>query len=168
MRILAALFLAATAAGGAQASSIVSIEPMRESIGPSTIVLGAPDGATVEEPGGPSVTFLSGSSRGPSIVVLGDPAATDEKVAATPPRAKPSGMRPMPMVIRGGLVGEVFVRQAPAGAAQAAAPGQPAALDPNDRGTPAKRKALKRSQQLLQEQASAPPAAPEPAAPPGE
>ncbi len=168
MRILAALFLAATATGGAQASSIVSLEPMRENIGPSMIVLGAADGATVEEPGGPPVTVLSRSSSGPSIIVLGDPAPTDEKVAAIPPDAKPSSMRAMPMVIRGGLAGEVFVRQAPAGASQAAAPGQPAALDPNDKGTPAKRKALKRRQQQQREQALAPAAAPEAAAPLGE
>ncbi len=148
------------------------------------IVLGAPAGVTVEEPGGPSittvaaegsqdfpsVTFLSGSSGGPSIIVLGDPVATDEKVAAIPQSTdtKASSMGPMPMVIRGGLVGEAFVRQAPAGASQASAPDQPPALNPDDRGTPAKRKALKRRQQQLEQQQAAAPAAPEPAAPPGE
>ena len=161
MRILAA-FLLAMAAGGAQASSIIVLEPMRESIGPSIVVVGGHKGVTVEEPVGPSittvangsqnspsVTFLSGSVGGPSIIILRDPAATpDVEVVKT------SGMRPMPMVIRGGIAGEVFVRQAPAGSSQSDAAAQPTLLDPNDRGTPAKRNALKRQAERLAQEAA--------------
>jgi hypothetical protein len=183
MRILAAFgFLAGIAAGEAQASSFVAPEPMTESVGPSMIVLGAPAAAPQEpatpstaqpaSPAYPSLTFMSGSSSqaNPSIVVLGEPAGiSSDAVAAIPQptEKRASSMGAMPMVIRGGLVGEGYGRSAPSGASQASAPEAPR-LDPNDKGTPAKRKALKRLRQQQREQASAPAAAPEPAAPAGE
>lgn len=184
MRILAA-FLLTIAAGEAQASSIVELESIQQNIGPSIIVLGALEGVTVEVPGGPSITTVAaeGSRNSPSVISLGsasqagpsiiflDLPGKDEAVAASPGStdADAPGMGPIPMVIRGGLVGEAFVRQGPAGASQADDTAQLPALDPNDRGTPAKRKALKRRQQQLeQEQASAPADAPEAAVPLGE
>ena len=61
------------------------------------------------------------------------------------------------MVIRGGEVGQAYARPAPAGRTPTQAATQPGVpmLDPDDRGTPAKRKALKRQAERLAEEAAA-------------
>lgn len=94
MRFLLALL---ALAGPAEASSIVLVEPMTQELGPSMVM--------VED------------ETTPSIVALGEPAdivppVTDETVAAIP---ETSPLRePVPMVIRGGIVGGAFSTPAPA------------------------------------------------------
>ena len=68
----------------------------------------------------------------------------------------------MPMVIRGGLVGDALMRPSTSSPSQSAESLAPA-LDPNDKGTASKRKALKRQAEKQRAlQASAPAAEPTP------
>lgn len=181
MRMIAALVITAAAGvSGAEASSFVTPDVVQEAAGPSFIVFGAADGVGDAEmrapPSGSSVSPPSLEAASPSIIALGKPADVPvpsivalgepaagiayDKVSAIP---KATDRRPtmMPMVIRGGMVGEAFVQPAPAtsGPDEAAAT---TALDPNDRSTPSKRKALKRQAEQQQALESAPQAAPEP------
>ncbi|MBX3583755.1 MAG: hypothetical protein KF810_17855 [Rhizobiaceae bacterium] len=156
MRILSAVSaIAALAATEACASSIVALAP--STTWPSIVTLGeahaidpsivaatpAPPGAT------PSILRLPDVQPGhtPSIIALGEPEPAGETVAATPSGAG----GPVPIVIRAGEIGPADPRPA-----QASAPAQQRVplLDPNDKGTPAKRKALKRqAERLAQEKA---------------
>ncbi|MBZ9852986.1 hypothetical protein LB566_04200 [Mesorhizobium sp. CA13] len=88
-----AITLAAMAGGGAQASSLVF--PGAPASTPSIIVLQTTDAAE------------AGDMR--SVVALGDPDVTYEKVAAIPnaPEAR-HGFLQNPMIIRGGIVGSAF------------------------------------------------------------
>ena len=147
------ILLAAFGAGQAQATSIETLEPTGAT--PSIISLGEDVAidpsivAAVSETGPtPSIVVLADTPDTPSIITLGEPAPAGEEVAATPSSQRGT----MPMVIRGGEVGEATARPS-AGPAQAAT--QPPLLDPDDRGTPAKRKALKRQAERLAEQAAA-------------
>jgi hypothetical protein len=107
--------------------------------------------AAVSETGpAPSIVVLADTPDTPSIVTLGGPAPAGDEIAATPFSQRPM----MPMVIRGGEVGEAAARPSPAPAQAATQPGVPL-LDPNDRGTPAKRKALKRQAERQAEEAAA-------------
>jgi hypothetical protein len=150
MRIIGlSILVAALGAGAALASSIQAVEPLAGAA-PSIATLGdtaAIDPSIVaatpaEAYGTPSIVVLADTPDAPSIVSLGEPAASPTAASEHPA---------MPTVIRGGEVGEVYARPAPAAAQPVTEP----LLDPNDRGTPAKRKALKRQAQRLAEEAAA-------------
>ncbi len=112
------------------------------SIDPS-IVAATPPRSGLPRP----IVALADTPDTPSIVTLGEPAPANEDVAAA------ASQRPtMPMVIRGGEVGSASARPSPAPALTQ--PGAPL-LDPDDRGTPAKRKALKRQAERLAQEAAA-------------
>lgn len=109
--------------GGAQASSIVSLEATDEPVGPSMIVIGGPaEPAMVKEemPSGvPTAVVNPGDAEdafavaSPSIVSMAamDGTVSDEKVAAVgEPEDAPGNARVTPMVIRGGIVGDAFAR----------------------------------------------------------
>jgi hypothetical protein len=124
-----ALLLGATAATGASASSFVAIgAPASKG---SFVYLGAP--ASIPEPvaaDAPSVdpplpplkypmqappalaTAPAPMQVSPSIVAMGEPAVEDFQVAAIAEK-KPAAHRPdfAPMVIRGGISGEMFARE---------------------------------------------------------
>jgi hypothetical protein len=140
MRFLVAfLLLAGMASGKAVASSFVMPEPMKEGAKSSSIVtLGAPAAdSKAASPSfialgspAPSPTFVALSSPppsptqavaairtdgpvtpSPSIIALGEPAVTLEKVAAIPAEKKTKRLQELPpMVIRGGLIGNAFER----------------------------------------------------------
>ncbi len=185
MRMIAAFVLTtAMAVGEAQSSSILIVEDVQDVIGPSIIEFNEiPGGSLIEtqevESGStvvlssvllqsPSVTVLSepAGEATPSVVVLGGPmnGVSEDTIGNIPPAdtRQPSAMALMPMVIRGGIVGDALMR--PANSAQTQSDPQPMpALDPNDAGTPAKRKALKRQAEKLRAiEAAAPKAAPMP------
>jgi hypothetical protein len=152
------ILLAAVGAAQAQASSIETLAPMASpypsievlgedvSIDPSIVAAVAETGPT------PSIVELADTPATPSVISLGGPAPAGEDVAATPPAASQDVT--MPMVIRGGEVGSASASPSPAPAQAATQPGVPL-LDPNDRGTPSKRKALKRQAERLAEQEAA-------------
>lgn len=150
------ILLAAFGAGQAQASSIEAPEPLTGAA--TSIVMPGEDlsidpsiVAAVSETGpSPSIVVLADTPDAPSIITLGEPEPAGEEVAATPPTQRMM----MPTVIRGGEVGEAAARPSPE-PAQAAAPSGEPLLDPNDRGTPAKRKALKRQEERLAREAAA-------------
>lgn len=154
------LFIVAFVCNGASASSIEVLEPSASS--PSVILLGelaAADpsivAATPIDGPAPSIIALADTPAGdmPSIIVLGDPAPADEDLAAAPPPAASQRVVD-PMVIRGGEVGSASVRPSSASPQAAAEPGT-TLLDPNDKGTPSKRKALKRQAERLAREAAA-------------
>jgi len=97
VRVLLGITLA-TMASGAQASSLVF--PGAPAATPSILVLKAAD---------------IKASDVVSVVALGEPDVTYEKVAAIPnaPEAR-HGFMPGPMIIRGGVVGGAFAAPAPA------------------------------------------------------
>jgi len=109
----AVLLWGAVMIGGAQASSLIVLEPMKTPLGPSIVVLGAPS---------PSVAVLpeagdSSAAKSPSIIALGEavPAVSYEKLAAigTEPTTKQNRPAAVPMIIRGGIVGDAFSRSEP-------------------------------------------------------
>jgi hypothetical protein len=151
------ILLAAFGATHAQASSIEtlasmagpypSIETIGEdvSIDPSIVAAVSETGPT------PSIVDLPDTPATPSVITLGGPAPAGEDVAAAPPAASQSMT---PIVIRGGEVGEATDSPAPAPAQAATQPDVPL-LNPDDKGTPAKRKALKRQAERLAEEQAA-------------
>ncbi|MBL8577395.1 MAG: hypothetical protein JNK47_09235 [Mesorhizobium sp.] len=149
------IVLAAIVASHASASSIVTLAD--STAWPSVVTLGAEGAidpsivAATPATAGPSPSIVtladtpSGSTS--SIIALGDPAPSGEAVAASPSQR---GL--VPIVIRGGEVGDADPQPA-ASPAQASTPAQ---LDPNDKGTPAKRKALRRqAEKMAQDKANA-------------
>lgn len=159
------IVLAALAVPQASASSITTLAD--STAWPSIVTLGnegaidpsivaatpAPEGPT------PSIIALADTPRDamPSIIALGEPAPAGEAVASSPSARSQHGL--VPIVIRGGEVGDADPRPA-ASPTQASTP----LLDPNDKGTAAKRKALKRQEErLAQEKANATSATSQPA-----
>lgn len=138
MRVRAAIFiLAMAAAGEANASSFVTLGAETPSEAPSIVVIGAVEPAVVtksmvvlgDPDPAPTVQLAStntGSQQGArnrtvisvSVIAMGEPAPaiSDEKVAAIAHEPAKRHKRPhaMPMVIRGGLVGDAFGRSGPA------------------------------------------------------
>lgn len=158
MRIRSVVLLAAAfGATEAHASSILIAAPLGNPVSISPV--GAETSAdqsiipAMPQPSGnwPSISVLTDTPDGetPSIVTLGEPAGPEDAVAV------PAHRTVAPVVFRGGEVGQASVRPptASSGSTQAKAP----LLDPNDRGTARKRKALKRqAEQMAQQKASAP------------
>lgn len=145
------ILLAAFGAAKAHASSIETLPPLTGAA-PSILALGDETGvdpsivaAATETRPSPSILAVPDTPTTPSIITLGAP--EDDGVAS----AAPTSLRPMaPTVIRGGEVGPSSPRPS---AAPAQATTEPL-LDPNDRGTPAKRKALKRQAERLAREAA--------------
>ncbi len=155
MRIRSVVLLAAAfGAAEAHASSILIAAPLGNSVSISPVGAGTPADQSIipamPEPGGnwPSISVLTDTPHGqtPSIVTLGEPADPEDAVAT------PAHRTVAPVVFRGGEAGPASVRPPTAsGSTQAKAP----LLDPNDRGTASKRKALKRqAEQIAQQRAS--------------
>lgn len=152
-------FVTAFAAAEASGSSIEVLEPSARS--PSIVILGEGTAidpsivaATPTEGPAPSIVALADTPAGnmPSIVALGGPVPADENVAAGSPAS--TERMATPMVIRGGDIGQASARPTSQPQQAATQPGVPL-LDPNDRGTPAKRKALKRQAERLAQEAAA-------------
>ena len=173
MRMLAALAaLSAMSPVNGFASSIVMLDSLADERRPSIVTLGAaaPSQAgsmvTMSSATGisPSIEALPGETDGPapSFMAFGQPGGSATGKTA-PGEARAVSLTPM--VIRGGIVDGGIARPT---ASTASAPTQDAgattpALDPNDRGTARKRKALKRQQQQQRTISAAPEAAPAPA-----
>ncbi|HEY6629965.1 MAG TPA: hypothetical protein VIZ90_00800 [Rhizobiaceae bacterium] len=147
------ILLAAFGAAEARASSIETVQALAGAT-PSFIALGGAAAvdpsivAAVAETGpSPSIITLPDTPDSPSIVALGAPASADEAAAT------PSSRQPAPMVIRGGEVGSSSARASSAQTEAAAGSAEPL-LDPDDRGTPAKRAALRRQAERLAREAA--------------
>ncbi len=131
-------FAAALAApvAGAQASSFVA--PEQASGGTSSIVVAGSAKAGPANPQSPTLSVpdvlaadrkIEPGLSSPSVLVLGAPAVTDEKVSAIPDKRNgPRGVGPM--VIRGGIVGGASAANPAAVAAPAAAAAPQAAQAP--------------------------------------
>ncbi|HTV69081.1 MAG TPA: hypothetical protein VMF90_11150 [Rhizobiaceae bacterium] len=120
MRIAYGFVAAAVfAAGEAQASSFLVLPAVDTKLTQSMVAIPAlPAGVETADIVYPSETEIA-SGTDSSLIALGEPPVTDEKVAAI--EEKRSGPASTPMVIRGGVVGDTF---APA---EAAAPLEPTA-----------------------------------------
>jgi len=157
------IILAAFGAAEAQAASIQTVAPLTgvapsiQTMGDSvaidpSIVAATPDQG---EPT-PSIAVLADTRADdmPSIISLGEPAPAGEDMDA--PSSGGRQVTTTPMVIRGGDVSNEIAR--PSASASPGSSGDTATtplLDPNDKGTASKRKALKRqAERLAQEKAS--------------
>ena len=141
MRVMSALLVVGVLwTGGADASSLVVLPAMTDKLGPSMIAVGqtaTPDvtvAAAIPEPAQPPIAEPGQIDIiSPSVIALGEPAVAAENVAAIGTETKRLGPNAMPMVIRGGVVGDAFspmatsapvtVPAAPDVATQAPAPG---------------------------------------------
>jgi hypothetical protein len=155
MHVQKAVFLVAMfTAAQASASSIEAVE--QSAVTPSIITLSnsKADPSIVAAPPldgpAPSIIALADTPAGdnPDVITLGAPAPAGEATSSATDDAQ---RVTMPMVIRGGDVGQAYARPSPASSQPAATP----LLDPNDRGTPAKRNALKRQAERLAREAAA-------------
>lgn len=121
MRLVAAsLLFAALSCGGANASSFLVIGGEAPAATPSIEVLGAAPAkvSSIE-------TLGTGTVASISILALGEPLpdVAMEKVAAIPqPSSHPRSANAMPLVIRGGLMGDAAPAATSAPAAETAAP----------------------------------------------
>ena len=129
--IFATIFAALIAAGAANASSFVVLDSIPKANSPSVITLGDGGSIIAAAPppfSGPHASIERFGERAgerkfiavsPSVIAMVDapqPVAF-ENVAAIGPTGRKRGRREaLPMVIRGGIVGDAFVWSAPAGA----------------------------------------------------
>lgn len=135
MRVLVLVLLWSTVlAGEASASSFVTLAPPADAATPSFAVLETPSIKTIGLPKAPlsaSGTALSypypaeplphvahGAPPGevalsPSVVAMGEPAISFDKVAAISDKTRTRQSLSLPMVIRGGVVGDAFSRAEP-------------------------------------------------------
>jgi hypothetical protein len=132
MRVLCVALILGVTATGASASSFLTVgTPAATSTG-SFVYLGRPatepataPAAAVASPGLPALSYPTqappalaaaapAAQSSPSIVVMGEPAVENFKVAAIAEK-KPANRRLdlAPMVIRGGISGEMFARESP-------------------------------------------------------
>jgi len=156
------LLVAVLAAAGAQAASIQTMAPL-SGVTPSIATVG--DNVDIDpsivaatpDQGAPTPSIIVLADTPPretlSIISLGEPAPAGEELGATPPSSGGRQIMTTPVVIRGGEVGNEIARpSASASPAQSGGTATTPLLDPNDKGTPAKRKALKRQAARLAEQ----------------
>lgn len=122
MRGAIAFFVAGMAwCAGAQASSFVTIAPPKTALSASMIELGAPassaaadpDVVTAPEAAADTPKDNAGLPPGeirlsPSVIALGEPEVTPEKVAAIGHEPRAARRNSTPMVIRGGVAGDAF------------------------------------------------------------
>jgi hypothetical protein len=135
MRIVSAfLVIGALSVGGAEASSIVVLPAMTGPLGPSMVAVGqtaTPDvtvAATLPEPAQPPIAEPGHIDIiSPSVIALGEPAVADENVAAIGTGTKRLGPNAIPMVIRGGVVGDPFAFSPMATSAPVKVQGEPQA-----------------------------------------
>lgn len=178
MRTLFGLLLvAAVLAGEAHASSFVTLEPLSTARkAPSIIELGTAnsvevlgaeraDGERSNPVPGRSAPIVQSASIvriSPSIVAMGEPAIAMEKVAAIGDPKKRHGPEPLPVVIRGGVLGDAFTRAAPP--TSMPLPSEPAKQEAANapRSKPARDKPANRPEP----EPVAPPPAPTPPSPP--
>lgn len=117
MRAATTIFLAGVCwAGGAEASSIITLPAIDGDRSPSVIQIGTPPqtndpdvvvGEVDEKDAGQGNG--DGISLSPSVVVLGEPAVASENVAAIDgSNDEDRRNKPMPLVIRGGVLGDAF------------------------------------------------------------
>lgn len=158
VRILFGFLVAAVAvlAGEAEASSIVAMGPLSTKLGPSMIQLGASPsvailGSATPEPGKGKLSYpYPGEATADSapmfqpepfrisasIIAMGEPPVAMEQVAAIDPEPKSREHDALPLVIRGGVLGDAFTRSAvPVSAnaqqqAASSAPSSPKMPDP--------------------------------------
>ncbi|NLD53980.1 MAG: hypothetical protein GX652_04895 [Burkholderiaceae bacterium] len=128
-------FAGICAAGPAAASSFVALPDAKPGPSPSIVYLGesAPIlAAAVQAPPASTVADFAGTAEAlaqstvslptvepiyrisPSIVAYGTPAIEDVKVASIGDEPEPARFAEMPMVIRGGIVGDAFTSAEPA------------------------------------------------------
>jgi hypothetical protein len=119
---LAFVVVVALWAGEAEASSFVVLELEPTPISPSIVELGEPVPPSVatlpdvDTPAAPEVVYDAGApgssdqiiELSPSMIALGEPDVAMEKVAAIGGENKRPRHDPLPMVIRGGVVGDAF------------------------------------------------------------
>lgn len=154
------IILAAFGAAEAQAASIQTVAPLT-GVAPSiqtmgdTIAIDPSIVAATPDQGEPTPSIIvladTRADDTPSIISLGDPAPAGEELASTPPSSGGRQVTTTPMVIRGGDVSNEIARPS-ASPAQSGDTATTPMLDPNDKGTPSKRKALKRQAARLAEQ----------------
>ncbi|BCH26203.1 hypothetical protein [Mesorhizobium sp. L-8-3] len=109
------LLVCLAASGTAQASSLIVLEASNDPVGPSMMVVGGLEPASPE---------AAGPSDSVSVVAVGEapPAVSGEKLSSITSDAPQSGPRAVPMVIRGGIVGDAFTRSLPTPAPAAQPP----------------------------------------------
>ena len=133
MRYLSPIALLVLLTGPAGASSFAVLEPSASPGTPSIVSLGEPAAETLAPtlphmvveppiPPGAGPPDLAGEENGgiplsPSIIALGEPAVEPGQVASIGGESRPRNPHLPPMVIRGGIFGDPFVR---AGQGQAA------------------------------------------------
>ena len=132
MRIVAAfLTLGSFLPGAANAGSIIALAPAGHLNPPSIVVPGVSDAS-------PSTKAAAARepASGSSIVALGS--ANDDKVSAIADESEPPVHRPtvIPLVIRGGIVGDAFARTASATLSPAPLPATAADAPPADQPQP--------------------------------
>jgi hypothetical protein len=140
----ASSFLVLPAFDGKSSPSMVSVAPP-----PPTDVttLGAPDqtapDVTIGEVDKPPQEAADGSivMLSPSIVAMGEPAVAQEKVAAIGEEGTKPRPEPLPMVIRGGILGDAFSTAAtgepvPLTVEPKEAGQQPSSAPPHPKGAP--------------------------------
>ncbi|MGE0501599.1 MAG: hypothetical protein AB7I79_08005 [Rhizobiaceae bacterium] len=132
MRIVCLLIGSVLSTGAAQASSFLVLAPMKDNVGPSIVILGEPRPVAASRPFAPvpvaeaplsypypeesPTVVLAPIEPEPfvvsaSIVAMGTPAISYDKVAAiggAGPRPTPRPPFSMPVVMRGGIVGDAF------------------------------------------------------------
>ena len=148
--------------GEVGASSFVTPPQVQGDDSPSVIVLGqpAPQSADPDVVAGAVDKPGSSSSKGdfvilsPSVISMGEPAVADENVAAIATKGSQTRHDPLPLVIRGGVIGDAF-SSAPADTVTLTS-----GFDPNDGA-----KAPEAPKPVESPEAPMPSAAPEPTAP---
>jgi hypothetical protein len=124
MRFAVAVILlcGAAAPSDAGASSLIVLEPAKDAVGPSTVALGALSSATSA---GAGRSILVVGEPGPAVSAV--PPVSDEKLSSIgAPAEKRGGPAAAPMVIRGGIIGDAFVRNTSPSAAE---PPQPSTVE---------------------------------------
>jgi hypothetical protein len=132
MRIVAAfLTLGSLLPGAANAGSIIALAPAEQLDHPSIVV----PGASAASPSTKAAAAREPAS-GSSVIALGS--ANDDKVSAIAGESQRPLHRPtdIPMVIRGGIVGDAFARTASAASSPAMLPGKAADASPADQPQP--------------------------------
>jgi hypothetical protein len=120
MRIVVAFLALGSLSGAANAASVFAVAPAEQPENPSIVTFGASSAS-------PSTALATTrETSGSSIVTLGEPVPgpADDKVSAIGDQGNSAarGFAHIPMVIRGGIVGDAFVRAASAGPSPTAAP----------------------------------------------
>jgi hypothetical protein len=134
VRIVAFLVLSSLSST-ANAASVIAVAPAEQPEHPSIVTFGASSAS-------PSMAFAATRepTSGSSIVILGEPepGPADDKVSAIGDQGNSAarGFAHIPMVIRGGIVGDAFVRAAATGPSPTSAPVATAAAPPPDQPKP--------------------------------